>query len=68
MAEQPVVQVLLTTEVKSLQVKLNPHQKQLPDTNSKIPKKKSITQALKTPQENKFSIFWSKIWRIRNKT
>lgn len=58
MAEQPVVEMLLATEVKSLQVKLNPGQQQFPATDSKTPQKKSITQVLKTPQENKFSKFF----------
>lgn len=68
MAEQPVVKILLVTEVKSLQIKLNPHQEQHLETNSNPQKLNSITQALKISQKKKIPFFLSKIQRIRNKT
>lgn len=58
MAEQPVVEMLLTTEVKSLQVKLKPHQEQFSDTNSKTPQKDINYRSSKNSYENKFFKFF----------
>jgi len=59
MAQQPVVEMLLTTEVKSLQVKLNPHQEHLPDSNSKTPKKEiNCTSPKNTSEKEIFQIFF----------
>lgn len=58
MAEQPIVKILLVTEVKSLQIKLSPHQEQHLETNSNPQKLNSITQALKISQKKKSFFFF----------